>query len=193
MGCNSSVRVLDVSLINGMQWICGAHDIKRRGILDIINPSERSILLKYGTLGLDLLRTHIKISNAQVPKFGNWEEKDIPYTKCFEDALKKRAAGFNPNDPEDNPEADSRNRPEVMQQQTSSHRTDKQAHRSSTLSMNRDTSLQRSSSSKVLPHEIRACSFDCFDYKWYFFKSLFYLILGYVYWISWILIFRAII
>ncbi|KAL0906459.1 hypothetical protein M5K25_024955 [Dendrobium thyrsiflorum] len=45
------------------------------------------------------------MSSAHVPKFSNWEEKDIPYTLYFENARKEIARGFNPNDPEDNPEA----------------------------------------------------------------------------------------
>ncbi|KAI0492530.1 hypothetical protein KFK09_026803 [Dendrobium nobile] len=43
--------------------------------------------------------------SAHVPKFGNWEDKDIPYTIYFENARKEIARGFNPNDPEHNPEA----------------------------------------------------------------------------------------
>lgn len=45
------------------------------------------------------------MSSAHVPKFGNWEEKDIPYTRYFENARRDRIGSFNPNDPEDNPEA----------------------------------------------------------------------------------------
>ena len=48
--------------------------------------------------------------NAHVPKFGDWESEDIPYTACFDDARQQiiRHSGsvkFNPNDPEQNPEA----------------------------------------------------------------------------------------
>ncbi|PKA56602.1 RPM1-interacting protein 4 [Apostasia shenzhenica] len=45
------------------------------------------------------------MTSAHVPKFGNWEDKDVPYTKYFENARKDRVGGFNPNDPEENPEA----------------------------------------------------------------------------------------
>ncbi|XP_020570895.1 uncharacterized protein LOC110018025 [Phalaenopsis equestris] len=45
------------------------------------------------------------MSSAHVPKFGNWDDKDIPYTRYFENALKYREKGFNPNDPQQNPEA----------------------------------------------------------------------------------------
>ncbi|XP_028126346.1 RPM1-interacting protein 4-like isoform X1 [Camellia sinensis] len=44
---------------------------------------------------------------SHVPKFGNWESDNIPYTAYFENARKERASGvmMNPNDPEENPEA----------------------------------------------------------------------------------------
>ncbi|KAL9671553.1 hypothetical protein QQ045_009122 [Rhodiola kirilowii] len=43
---------------------------------------------------------------AHVPKFGNWEGDNVPYTVYFEKARKGKAGGrrLNPNDPEDNPE-----------------------------------------------------------------------------------------
>ncbi|KZV51232.1 hypothetical protein F511_05889 [Dorcoceras hygrometricum] len=42
-----------------------------------------------------------------VPKFGNWDGNDVPYTACFENARKEKNDGvrINPNDPQENPEA----------------------------------------------------------------------------------------
>ncbi|XP_024017857.1 RPM1-interacting protein 4 isoform X1 [Morus notabilis] len=48
------------------------------------------------------------MQNSHVPKFGNWENEDIPYTAYFENARKDKPVGnvkINPNDPEENPEA----------------------------------------------------------------------------------------
>ncbi|KAG0495517.1 hypothetical protein HPP92_000208 [Vanilla planifolia] len=42
---------------------------------------------------------------AHVPKFGNWEDKDVAYTNYFDNVRKDKVVGFNPNDPEENPEA----------------------------------------------------------------------------------------
>lgn len=45
---------------------------------------------------------------SQVPKFGNWDGDNVPYTAYFENARKEKAGGaaiMNPNDPEENPEA----------------------------------------------------------------------------------------
>ncbi|XP_039132707.1 NOI-like protein [Dioscorea cayenensis subsp. rotundata] len=45
---------------------------------------------------------------AHVPKFGNWESDNVPYTTYFENARKDKGAGgkmINPNDPEQNPDA----------------------------------------------------------------------------------------
>ncbi|KAG9455107.1 hypothetical protein H6P81_008011 [Aristolochia fimbriata] len=45
--------------------------------------------------------------NSHVPKFGNWDRENIPYTMYFENARKEKGGGkmINPNDPEQNPEA----------------------------------------------------------------------------------------
>ncbi|XP_037493370.1 RPM1-interacting protein 4-like [Jatropha curcas] len=44
--------------------------------------------------------------SCHVPKFGNWENDNIPYTAYFENARKeKTGVKINPNDPEENPEA----------------------------------------------------------------------------------------
>ncbi|XP_044496040.1 RPM1-interacting protein 4-like isoform X3 [Mangifera indica] len=44
--------------------------------------------------------------HPHVPKFGNWEKDNIPYTTYFENARKEKAAvRMNPNDPEENPQA----------------------------------------------------------------------------------------
>ncbi|XP_020265552.1 RPM1-interacting protein 4-like isoform X2 [Asparagus officinalis] len=46
--------------------------------------------------------------SAHVPKFGNWDSDNVPYTKYFENARKDkipRPKNFNPNDPEQNPDA----------------------------------------------------------------------------------------
>ncbi|KAI3440181.1 AvrRpt-cleavage domain-containing protein [Psidium guajava] len=41
--------------------------------------------------------------HAHVPKFGNWDSDNIPYTTCFENARKeKEGVKMNPNDPEEN-------------------------------------------------------------------------------------------
>lgn len=44
---------------------------------------------------------------SHVPKFGNWDGENVPYTACFENARKEKASGIriNPNDPQENPEA----------------------------------------------------------------------------------------
>ncbi|KAA8520162.1 hypothetical protein F0562_014418 [Nyssa sinensis] len=44
---------------------------------------------------------------SHVPKFGNWDSDNVPYTAYFENARKEKASGvkMNPNDPEENPEA----------------------------------------------------------------------------------------
>ncbi|XP_038895249.1 RPM1-interacting protein 4-like isoform X2 [Benincasa hispida] len=46
-------------------------------------------------------------SSSHVPKFGNWDSDDVPYTICFENARELRAAGvdFDPNDPDTYPPA----------------------------------------------------------------------------------------
>ncbi|KAF5742132.1 hypothetical protein HS088_TW09G00174 [Tripterygium wilfordii] len=41
-----------------------------------------------------------------VPKFGNWDKDNVPYTAYFENARKEKGSRMmNPNDPEENPEA----------------------------------------------------------------------------------------
>ncbi|KAL3820780.1 hypothetical protein ACJIZ3_006685 [Penstemon smallii] len=44
---------------------------------------------------------------SHVPKFGNWDGDNVPYTAYFENARKEKTNGIliNPNDPEENPEA----------------------------------------------------------------------------------------
>ncbi|XP_019259819.1 PREDICTED: RPM1-interacting protein 4-like [Nicotiana attenuata] len=43
---------------------------------------------------------------SHVPKFGNWDGDNVPYTAYFENARKgKGGKMINPNDPEENPEA----------------------------------------------------------------------------------------
>ncbi|GMI72694.1 RPM1 interacting protein 4 [Hibiscus trionum] len=43
---------------------------------------------------------------SHVPKFGDWDNDDLPYTAYFENARKEKGGKImNPNDPEDNPEA----------------------------------------------------------------------------------------
>ncbi|KAL0363199.1 UNVERIFIED_CONTAM: RPM1-interacting protein 4 [Sesamum calycinum] len=44
---------------------------------------------------------------SHVPKFGNWDGDNVPYTAYFENARKDKAGGtmINPNDPEQNPDA----------------------------------------------------------------------------------------
>lgn len=42
---------------------------------------------------------------SHVPKFGNWDGDNVPYTAYFENARKEKAGIMNPNDPEENPEA----------------------------------------------------------------------------------------
>ncbi|KAF8369803.1 hypothetical protein HHK36_032164 [Tetracentron sinense] len=45
--------------------------------------------------------------HSHVPKFGNWENDNVPYTTYFDNARKERGSGvrMNPNDPEENPDA----------------------------------------------------------------------------------------
>ncbi|KAM3328053.1 RPM1-interacting protein 4 isoform X2 [Capsicum galapagoense] len=47
------------------------------------------------------------MAGSHVPKFGNWDGENVPYTACFETARKanKGSKMMNPNDPEENPEA----------------------------------------------------------------------------------------
>lgn len=44
---------------------------------------------------------------SHVPKFGNWDGDNVPYTAFFENARKEKVGGarMNPNDPEENPDA----------------------------------------------------------------------------------------
>ncbi|KAK8493574.1 hypothetical protein V6N12_073419 [Hibiscus sabdariffa] len=43
---------------------------------------------------------------SHVPKFGDWDNDDLPYTTYFENARKEKSGKImNPNDPEENPEA----------------------------------------------------------------------------------------
>lgn len=49
-----------------------------------------------------------KQQSSHVPKFGDWDNNNIPYTTFFENARKEQNTGtvrVNPNDPEDNPAA----------------------------------------------------------------------------------------
>ncbi|CAJ1941429.1 unnamed protein product [Sphenostylis stenocarpa] len=43
------------------------------------------------------------MTHSHVPKFGNWDTDNIPYTVYFDNARNKKAL-INPNDPEENPE-----------------------------------------------------------------------------------------
>ncbi|KAF6173215.1 hypothetical protein GIB67_026910 [Kingdonia uniflora] len=46
--------------------------------------------------------------HSHVPKFGNWDSENVPYTTYFENARKEKGTGLkkmNPNDPEENPDA----------------------------------------------------------------------------------------
>eukprot|EP00268_Persea_americana_P038479 TRINITY_DN3805_c1_g1_i1.p1 TRINITY_DN3805_c1_g1~~TRINITY_DN3805_c1_g1_i1.p1 ORF type:complete len:279 (+),score=59.14 TRINITY_DN3805_c1_g1_i1:319-1155(+) len=46
------------------------------------------------------------MASSHVPKFGNWERENVPYTTYFENARRDRGAKIiNPNDPEQNPDA----------------------------------------------------------------------------------------
>lgn len=69
--------------------------------------------------------------NAKVPKFGDWEGTDVPYTQCFDDARRVKNAGrmINPNDPQENPEAFSQDRPSA--QDEGEHRRPKHERRAS--------------------------------------------------------------
>lgn len=45
----------------------------------------------------------LRQQHSHVPKFGNWDSDNIPYTTCFENARKEKAGvKMNPNDPEEN-------------------------------------------------------------------------------------------
>ncbi|KAL7116200.1 hypothetical protein ACP275_04G228400 [Erythranthe tilingii] len=42
---------------------------------------------------------------SNVPKFGDWNEGDVPFTACFDNARKNRGGKMiNPNDPQENPD-----------------------------------------------------------------------------------------
>lgn len=43
--------------------------------------------------------------HSHVPKFGNWEADNIPYSAYFESARREKAGFINPDDPIENPEA----------------------------------------------------------------------------------------
>ncbi|XP_059636582.1 RPM1-interacting protein 4-like [Cornus florida] len=47
------------------------------------------------------------VQRSHVPKFGNWDSDNVPYTVYFENARKEKTTGvrMNPNDPKENPEA----------------------------------------------------------------------------------------
>lgn len=46
------------------------------------------------------------LSQSHVPKFGNWDSDNMPYTTFFENARREKAGmKMNPNDLEENPEA----------------------------------------------------------------------------------------
>ncbi|OWM85590.1 hypothetical protein CDL15_Pgr029013 [Punica granatum] len=46
------------------------------------------------------------LTQSHVPKFGNWDSDNVPYTTFFENARReKTGVKMNPNDPEENPEA----------------------------------------------------------------------------------------
>ncbi|CAN4114684.1 unnamed protein product [Withania somnifera] len=47
------------------------------------------------------------MAGSHVPKFGNWDGENVPYTAYFENARKgnKGSKMINPNDPQENPEA----------------------------------------------------------------------------------------
>ncbi|XP_073136009.1 RPM1-interacting protein 4-like isoform X3 [Henckelia pumila] len=48
------------------------------------------------------------MDRPHVPKFGNWDGENVPYTACFENARKEKGINgirMNPNDPQQNPEA----------------------------------------------------------------------------------------
>lgn len=50
-----------------------------------------------------------KWQDSHVPKFGNWDSNNIPYTIYFDNAVaRNKKALVNPNDPEENPEAFNR-------------------------------------------------------------------------------------
>lgn len=43
--------------------------------------------------------------HSHVPKFGNWEADNIPYSAYFESARREKTGFINPDDPIENPEA----------------------------------------------------------------------------------------
>ncbi|XP_022723995.1 RPM1-interacting protein 4-like isoform X2 [Durio zibethinus] len=46
------------------------------------------------------------MARSHVPRFGDWDSDNLPYTTYFENARKEKAGiRMNPNDPEENPEA----------------------------------------------------------------------------------------
>ncbi|KAL2495554.1 RPM1-interacting protein 4-like [Forsythia ovata] len=59
------------------------------------------------TNNLSLPTSDIQIERSHVPKFGNWEGDNVPYTAYFENARIEKVGGMriNPNDPQENPDA----------------------------------------------------------------------------------------
>ncbi|XP_060186165.1 RPM1-interacting protein 4-like [Lycium barbarum] len=64
-------------------------------------------LLKIEALLFSTLEIILLQQGSHVPKFGNWDGENVPYTAYFENARKVNKGGkmINPNDPEENPEA----------------------------------------------------------------------------------------
>ena len=55
---------------------------------------------------LPFLHMILSQNRPHVPKFGGWDNDNVPYTAFFDNARKERSGmRMNPNDPEENPEA----------------------------------------------------------------------------------------
>ena len=96
---------------------------------------------------------------SHVPKFGNWDNDNVPYTAYFDNARKEKTSPtrsrINPNDPEENPDAfNLHNSPpeeENHHRRGNSHRRTNSDHRrriggGTTRSINSESGSERSNS-----------------------------------------------
>lgn len=77
------------------------HEAKNpRLVVTLLKKTPKNLVLKH-------VQIYILQQRSHVPKFGNWDGDNVPYTAYFENARKEKTNGIriNPNDPEQNPEA----------------------------------------------------------------------------------------
>ncbi|GAU29894.1 hypothetical protein TSUD_379840 [Trifolium subterraneum] len=106
--------------------------------------------LRLGGWGVEVKAT----ARSHVPKFGNWEADNIPYSACFESARREKA-GFmmNPNDPMENPEAFNKVGENVYADEVKSSHT--YSHKASSSSMEKGShEVARNNSTRHLHRRI---------------------------------------